>query len=299
MPRWIVMTALSTFFFGLNAAFIEVPEKFIHPPFPTTLGYVVWALMMACCAVFALGRVGWKIDTDRKALFYGSGVGLLGAGGQILLFAALRDGPAYIVVPIASLYPVVTVVLAILYLKESLSRIATIGIGIAFIAIVLLSVGQPADSPVHGWRWLVFCIFTLFMWGFQAWLIKASSGSLTEESLFFYMTCGSAVLIPVALVMTDFTHPVNWSWRGPWLTALIQIPNAVAALLQIYAYREGKVAIVAPIIALYPIVTIVLSLLVYRQLPDLMTFSGMVLALMAIYLIARAETVSVPGQIAK
>ncbi len=294
MPRWIVMTALSTFFFGLNAAFIEVPEKFIHPPFPTTLGYVVWSMTMACCAVFALNRVGWNIETDKKALLYGTGVGLLGAGGQILLFAALRDGPAYIVVPIASLYPMVTVVLAIVYLGEKLSRVSTVGISVAFVAIVLLSVGEPHAGPVHGWKWLVFCLLTLFMWGFQAWLIKLSSGSLSEESLFFYMTCGAAVLIPAALLMTDFSQRINWHWQGPWLTALIQLPNAVAALLQIYAYREGKVAIVAPIIALYPIVTIVFSLFVYRQLPDLTTFTGMLLALTSIYLIARAETAPRP-----
>ncbi len=289
MPRWMVMTALSTFLFGVNAAFIEVPEKFVHPPFPTTLGYIVWSLTMALCAGFVLSRVNWKVETSRRALLYGAGVGLSGAGGQILCFAALRDGPAYIIIPIASLYPMVTVILAILYLRERLSRVAATGVVCAIVAIVLLSAGEPDASPVHGWKWLLFCVLTLLLWGVQALLIKVSAGSLSEESLFFYMTCAAVLLAPCALLMTDFSQRFNWGLKGPWLTALIQLPNAVAALLQIYAYREGKVAIVAPIIALYPLVTIVLSLFIYHRLPDLETCLGMILALAAIYLIARVE----------
>jgi drug/metabolite transporter (DMT)-like permease len=290
MRRWAITTALATFLFGLNAAFIEVPEKFIHPPFPTTLGYVVWSLMMALCAAVALQRVGWRLEISRKAVLYGAGVGLLGAAGQILLFLALRDGPAYIVVPIASLYPALTVVLAVVYLREQLTRLALGGIVLALVAILLLSVGEPSGAPIHGWHWLFFCILTLAMWGVQAYLMKTSAGSVSEESLFFYMAVSAVLLAPAALPLTDLNRPINWHWEGPGLTALIQLPNAVAALLQIYAYREGKIAIVAPVIALYPVVTIVLSLLVYRTLPDTLTTTGMLLALGAIFLIARAES---------
>jgi len=58
--------------FGINAAFIEIPEKFVHPPFPVTLGYAVWSLTMAGCALFALHRAGWKIERHSRALAYGS-----------------------------------------------------------------------------------------------------------------------------------------------------------------------------------------------------------------------------------
>ena len=289
MPRWLITTALATFFFGLNAAFIEVPEKFVHPPFPTTLGYVVWSGTMLLCAAVAVGRRGWRVETSKAAIGYGAGVGLLGSVGQILCFVALRDGPAYIVIPIASLYPVVTVILAVLYLRERIGKVAGAGIAFAFAAILLLSLGQPPDSPVHGWHWLLFCVMTMVMWGLQAWLIKLSSGAVSEESLFFYMALSAVLVVPAALWLTDFSKPVNWGWMGPGLAAAIQLPNAVAALLQIYAYREGKVAIVAPMIALYPLVTIVLSLLVYRRIPDVVTAVGMGIALAAIYLIARAE----------
>ncbi len=289
MPRWVVLTSLSVLFFGVQAAFIEIPEKFFDPPFPITLGYVVWSMTMLACAAFALWRARWKLQYDRRALAYGNGMGLLGSVGTLLLFEALRDGPAYIIVPIASLYPVVTVVLAATHLKERAGKWAIVGIVLATFAILLLSLQTPGQSPVRGWVWLVWSLLALVMYGLQGWLIKVSANALREESVFFYMAATAALLCPIALWMTDFSLPVNWGLSGPWLTAAIQLPNAVGALLAIYAYREGKVIIVGPIIGLYPLVTIVLSLIVYQRVPDMRTFAGMVLALTAIALMALGE----------
>lgn len=294
MPRWAMLTAISTLLFGVNAAFIEIPEKFVHPPFPMTLGYVVWSLTMMFCAAIALQRVEWRLQRDRKALAYGYINGFLGSGGTLLMFAALRDGPAYIIIPIVSMYPVVTVVLGVVLLRERAGKPAFFGVLLALVAIVLLSIQEPGNTPVRGWVWLVWSALALLMFGAQGWLVKASAGALKEESLFFYMAFTAVLLGPAAAWMTDFSQPLNWGLSGPWLTAAIQLPNAVAALLVIYAYRDraGKVIIISPVVGLYPLVTIVLSLLVYQRVPDLRTVGGMAMALIAIALITVTEAVS-------
>ena len=291
MPRWAVLTAISTLLFGINAALIEIPEKFVHPPFPMTLGYIVWSLTMMLCAAFALERNGWKLQGGRAALVYGYTNGLLGAGGTLLMFQALRDGPAYIIIPVVSLYPVVTVSLAATLLRERAGKQAVLGVVLALAAIVLLSLQEPGTTPIRGWMWLIWSLLALAMFGTQGWLIKASAGALSEETLFFYMAFGALLLSPAALAMTDFSQPLNWGLAGPWLTAAIQFPNALAALLVIYAYRDpaGKVIIISPVVGLYPLVTIVLSLLVYQRVPDFRTVCGMAMALIAILLITLAE----------
>ena len=304
MPRWAILTAISTLLFGVNAAFIEFPEKFVHPPFPMTLGYIVWSLTMMLCAAVALQRVEWKLRRDPRALAYGLTVGFLGSGGTLLMFAALRDGPAYIIIPIVSMYPVVTVVLAATLLRERAGKPAVFGVLLTLAAIVLLSIQEPGSTQVHGWVWLVWSALALLMFGAQGWLIKASAGALEEESLFFYMAFTALLLGPAAAWMTDFSQNLNWGLSGPWLTAAIQLPNAVAALLVIYAYRDpaGKVIIISPVVGLYPLVTIVLSLLVYQRVPDLRTVCGMAMALIAILLITvtealpRGKTDKVPAQ---
>jgi len=60
------------FFWGVWGAFIEIPEK---AGFPATLGYVVWSLTMIPPSVYALYRIGWKLDYDRRSVLLGSVVG--------------------------------------------------------------------------------------------------------------------------------------------------------------------------------------------------------------------------------
>jgi hypothetical protein len=59
-----------------------------------------------------------------------------------------------------------------------------------------------------------------------------------------------------------------WILSGPYLTATIQSLNSLGCLLFVYAVRYGKAIIVVPMVnGLFPLVTIVLSLLIYQQIP--------------------------------
>ncbi len=280
---WLVFAVVTTLFWGVWGAFIEIPEK---AGFPATLGYSVWALTMIPCALVALRVAGWKLEHDARSIFLGSTVGLLGAGGQLLLFQALRTGPAYIVFPFISLYPVVTVALSVTLLKERASRRAWAGICLALPAIVLLSWQPSGGGPATGRLWLILALLVFAAWGVQAYVMKLSNLTMRAESIFFYMAATGVLLIPGAVVMTDFSQPINWGWNGPWLAALIQVLNAIGALCLVYAMRYGKAIIVTPMTSLAPVLTIILSLLIYQVVPHGVLVAGMALASVAIYLMA-------------
>ena len=123
-------------------AFIELPEK---RGFPATLGYVVWSLTMIPCALVALRIIGWKLETDPRSIALGAAAGLLGAGGQLALFEALRRGPAYLVFPIVSLSPAISVALAAVLLGESATPRVWTGIVLAHVAVPLLAY-QPRGA---------------------------------------------------------------------------------------------------------------------------------------------------------
>ncbi|MBI1984444.1 MAG: EamA family transporter [Acidobacteria bacterium] len=59
-------------------------------------------------------------------------------------------GPAYITIPIVSMYPVVTIVLAATLLRERAGKPAVLGVLLALGAIILLSIQEPGNTPVHG-----------------------------------------------------------------------------------------------------------------------------------------------------
>ncbi len=286
--NWITFVIVHVAFMGVWGALIEIPEK---NGFPATLGFVAWTLSMIPAALVALYLNKWKLETDKRSIILGSLIGFLGAIGQLVLFFTLKIAPAYLVFPLLSLTPVVTILLAVVFLKEKTGLIGWIGIGVAIIAILLLSIMPGGDEEsVVGKSWMLLAAVPLLCWGCQGFVMRFANETMKAESIFFYMMASSVVLIPVALYMTDFSQQIEWGFKGPYLAIMIQTLNAFGALFLVYAFRYGKAIIVAPMTtALSPIITVVLSLAIYMVIPHPIMITGMLLAIFAAYLMGVSE----------
>ncbi len=286
--NWITFVIVHVAFMGVWGALVEIPEK---NGFPATLGFVVWALSMIPAALVALYFNKWELETDKRSILLGSLAGLLGAVGQLVLFFTLKIAPAYLVFPLLSLTPVVTILLAVIFLKEKTGRLGWMGIGVAMVSIFLLSYSPGGDGNfVAGNGWMLLAAIPLLAWGTQGFVMRFANETMKAESIFFYMMATSVVLIPVALFMTDFSQQINWGFNGPYLAGMIQLLNAFGALFLVYAFRYGKAIIVAPMTtALSPVITVILSLAIYAVIPHQYIIAGMLFAIFAAYLMGAAE----------
>jgi drug/metabolite transporter (DMT)-like permease len=285
--HWPIYVIIHVLFIGVWGAVTEIPEK---NGFPATLGYAIWALTMVPAALTALKLKNWKLDFNKKAILWGGSVGLLGAGGQLVLFFTLRIAPAYLVFPILSLTPVVTILLAVVLLHEKTSKRGWIGIFLALISIFMLSYQPVGAVQTDGYTWLLLAAVPLLAWGAQGCIMRFANELMSAESLYFYMMLSSIALIPLALFMTDFSQPIQWGFQGPYLSAILQSLNAFGALCLVYAFRYGKAIIIAPITtALSPVITVALSLALYQTIPHPIIIAGIVLTIISATLLGLGE----------
>lgn len=281
---WLIYALLTTLFWGVWGAFAGLPTE--HG-FPETLVYVVWALTMIPPALYALGRVGWKFQHDSRSIYLGATIGLLGAGGQMLLFHAVHVGPTYLIFPIIALSPLVTIGLSLLLLRERVSGLGALGVALALVALPLFDYAPGGASSTQGVAWFFYALIILAAWGVQAFFMKLANRTMSAESIFFYMALTGLLLIPIALWMTDFAQPINYGWSGPWLAAITQILNSVGALTLVFAFRYGKAIVVAPLAnAGAPLITAVIALAVLGIMPQPLKLTGLVLAFIAAALLA-------------
>jgi uncharacterized membrane protein len=231
---WLIFALVTTGFWGVWGAFAECPTR--HG-FPETLVYVVWALTMIPPALYAMQRIAWRFRRDSKSILLGSLIGLTGAGGQMLLFHAVRTGPTYLIFPIIALSPVITIALSMLFLKERVTKLGAIGVVLALITLPLFNysptgdaIATPSAGGSEAVAWFVYALIILLAWGVQGYFMKLANGSMDAESIFLYMTLTGLLLVPVALWITDFSIPIDYGWQGPGLAAITQILNAVGAL---------------------------------------------------------------------
>ncbi len=284
--RWLIFALMTVALWGVWGALAGVSAR--HG-FPETLVYCVWALTMIVPAAVVMHREKWKLDRDRLSVLYGLLIGLTGAGGQMILFYAVTRGPAYLIFPIISLSPLVTILMSLVLLRERTNRWGALGVALALIALPLFDFSPQGFSFAQGAGWFPLALIVMLCWGVQAYFMKLANARMSAESIFFYMMVSGLLVAPAALVMTDFSKPINWGWDGPGLAAAIQVLNAIGALTLVYAFRHGKAIVVAPLTnAGGPLVTAVLSLLIAGVVPGELKMIGLALAFIASALLALA-----------
>ena len=281
---WLFYALITTIFWGIWGAFAELPAQ---NGFPETLVYCVWALTMILPAIFVLYRAKWKLQTDKKSIFYGCLIGFLGAGGQMILFHAITIGPTYLIFPIISVSPIITIALSYFLLKERTGIKGTLGIILALISLPLFNYSTGLNSEEYGVSWFLLSVLVLAAWGIQAYFMKTANEIMNVESIFFYMMITGLLLIPIALLMTDFSQEINWGINGPWLAAGTQILNAIGALTLVFAFRYGKAMVVSPLTnAGAPLITAIISMVVLNFVPGTIKIIGIILAIVSALLLA-------------
>ncbi len=281
---WLLYALVTMVTWGIWGAFSD------QTTLPKTLVYVMWALSMIPCALVALVNTRFKLDGRSKPALLSMGVGLLGAGGQLVLFLALDYAPAYLVMPMISVAPIVTVLLSATFLKEKVSKLGIIGIALAFVALVCFALPDSKDGAVSSWIWIIYASMVFIFWGVQAFVMKLANNSTPDaESVFVYMAISAVLLIPVALLMgKDDPSLASFGWGEPTKVFFVQILNAIGAFTLVYANRYGKAMVIAPLAdACAPVIMCVISLILYATLPTIPQVIGIVAAISCVLIFSR------------
>jgi bacterial/archaeal transporter family protein len=135
MAGWLMYSLLALVLWGLWGVFSKIAAT--HLPSWAIFLVEIWVYLVVGGLIWGLLRtpVTWTVPGAVAAIAAGL------AGGFALLFflKALSTGPAAVVVPLTSLYPVITVLLGITFLQEDLSLRHLLGILMASAAVWLLS----------------------------------------------------------------------------------------------------------------------------------------------------------------
>ncbi len=135
LPKWLLYALLALFWWGLFGFLAKIGSDRISAAqmqIFLTIGAIPLVLV---CAI----RLNFKIATHKLGVTYAILMGVCAALGLLAFFAAMKSGTASLVGPVTSLYPALTVALALIVLKEKVGKTQVFGLILAVVAIVILS----------------------------------------------------------------------------------------------------------------------------------------------------------------
>ncbi len=136
MTGWLPATFLSLFSFGLWGLFTKLTV--IHIDSRSALIYQTIGVI--AIGIITLSMVNFKPATDTKGLTYAVLTGVAYGIGCLFYFMAASKGKIVTVVTLTALYPLITIILAFLLLKEAVSFRQWLGIFLAIASILLMSI---------------------------------------------------------------------------------------------------------------------------------------------------------------
>jgi transporter family protein len=141
LPTWLMWSLATIVLWGTWGLVSKIASGGID----AYVNQLLYTVGLAPLLVFVAWTVskssqGVKREGQRRGIFWAFLTGILGGLGNLAFFQALvKGGKASVVSPVTALFPVVTVLLALIFLKERLGRVQWLGLALAFVAIYLLS----------------------------------------------------------------------------------------------------------------------------------------------------------------
>jgi len=137
MPKWFMYCLFSILLFGAWGIVSKATVDLVSP----FLGQILFTLgLLPLVVVASLSKDLRSGNHKLRGAGYGFLTGIFGGIGNVAFFLALsQGGKASTVVPVTAMYPLVTVITALVLLKEKLNRVQLAGVGLAISALILFS----------------------------------------------------------------------------------------------------------------------------------------------------------------
>lgn len=180
--------------------------------------------------------------------------GALGAIGYVFFFEGMRFGTVGLVGTISAACPMLTVVLSVLLLDETLRPVQVAGIALVMLCILVLAY-DPKRASVSRRTAVLLSLAGFFVWGIWGFLVKSSVSSLGEGSLDLLLALGYlGVTVGYAILRKPSAPAARPSPRTWSIGLFVFLAGALSAVALTIAYDLGPAALVAPISGTYPII---------------------------------------------
>lgn len=251
-------------------------------------------------AVVALGEAGVFLAAyvasgtpalgGSRGILLGLAAGITGMLGFVAYYETIARGTISRVGTIIAAYPAITVILALIFLGESITPTQGLGVVLLLSSAVLLGRTEQQTSGAGGRALTLMVLVSFLLWGVWGFMVKVAVTELGEGSTFFYFAVSNVlVAFPLLLfVRVRGSRPFvadrrHLAW--PLLTILM---GSSGVILMTLAFVDGPATLVAALTGAYPVVTVLAAATLLHErfrTVDILAVAAFVVGLLAVALV--------------
>lgn len=134
VPDWLIYALICSLLYGLWGFFGNLATKYVG--YKTAFVYeAIGAILMTLLIIFKTNSLSFQGDV--KGILFAMLVGVCGTVASLVFFMALGKGEVANVVSVTSIYPLITIVLSAVFLKEAVTLPQMLAVLFAIIAVIL------------------------------------------------------------------------------------------------------------------------------------------------------------------
>lgn len=264
---WMVYAVGSAFFAGITAILAKCGIKKTDSDVATAIRTIV-VLLFSWVMVLLTGSAAGITQIDGKTMLFLVLSGLATGASWLCYFHALQLGDVNKVVPIDKSSTVLTILLALIFLREGLSAAKAVAVVLIGAGTLLMIAKKQNDLHKKKYKnsWLIYAVLSAVFASLTVILGKIGIEGLDSN-------LGTAIRTTVVLVMAWMMVGVTGKYRQIGKTdkselrfiLLSGLATGASWLCYYRALQEGPASAVVPIDKLSILVTIVFSWLVFHE----------------------------------
>ncbi len=259
IPFWLVLSLLAVIFWGIGENFTKKAADILRAP--TMLLFYAWAALVVWGGYWYL--MGHPLmPLTSIATIAGVIASICFAIGMILYYVALdvKFSKISIVSSITGAFPIITVLLAVIFLKEKFPILAAFGIAFVILGTILLGIKKLGEK--YNNRIYILSFICMILWSVGDVLAKVSIDMSSHiYFMLLYFVIGFIIWNLYYITYSKERMPSNNGTKKVGLFwGVLSVALFTLGSIFIYlAFESGLVSLVSPITNGYPILTVVIA----------------------------------------
>ena len=277
---WVIFAFLSAFFAGITSILAKCGIRKTDSNVATFIRTII-VLLFSLLMVMIVGSFPTLKNLSAKTILFLVLSGLSTGASWLCYFRALQKGNINKVVPIDKSSTVLTIILATIFLGESITLYKTLGVIAIGLGTLMMIEKKDTENKTEEKGWLFYAILSAVFASLTSILGKVGIEGV-ESNL--GTAIRTVVVIVMSFVMVSVTGKVKEIKRIDKkelvFILLSGISTGASWLFYYRALQDGEASIVVPIDKLSILVTIAFSYFVFKEKLGKKALIGLVLIVM-------------------